>query len=595
MAVSPNVASDGPVRVTITSGGQAIPDSIEVFGVEVLHAIGRISSASIVVGDGDMPSNRWEVADSTTFLPGKEISIKAGYGDDEDVIFKGIVVKLGAQITEDNASRLHVYCQDKAVSMTFGRHNANHIDKTDSDIIKSLIGAHGLSADVDSTSVKYRELVQYYSCDWDFMMTRAEVNGLMVVVDAGKVSVKAPATSGDPALEVTWGIDLFDFQADLDARDQVETVNTVAWDPKNQAIVQGSARVQSLNRQGNLDSGKLASLLGKTPLGFQSASVLESAALKAWAQAQQVKAGLARIQGHMSFRGSAKAEVGTLIKLAGVGERYNGNVFVGGLAHEISEGEWRTRADFGLPSHWFAERADVVAPPAAGWVPGAAGLQVGVVMKLDADPAGEHRVQVEIPLLQAKNKGVWARLLQYHASKEFGAFYVPEIGDEVVIGYFNDDPSNPVILGSLYSSNRAPPYAIEAENNIKAIVTRSKARIEIDDKDVIVTIKTPAKNTVVIDDKNKSILLKDQHGNSLKLDESGITLDSIKDITMSALGNINATAKKSIAVTATGDLTAVGLNTTIEAKASITCKGTASAEFSASGQTTVRGAMVLIN
>jgi hypothetical protein len=50
-----------------------------------------------------------------------------------------------------------------------------------------------------------------------------------------------------------------------------------------------------------------------------------------------------------------------------------------------------------------------------------------------------------------------------------------------------------------------------------------------------------------------------------------------------------------IALSATSDLSAKGLNATVEAQASLTCKGTASAEFSASGTTTVRGAMVMIN
>ena len=49
----------------------------------------------------------------------------------------------------------------------------------------------------------YKELVQYYSTDWDYMMARAEVNGFLVTVDAAKVSVKAPVTSGSPVLTYT--------------------------------------------------------------------------------------------------------------------------------------------------------------------------------------------------------------------------------------------------------------------------------------------------------------------------------------------------------------------------------------------------------
>lgn len=589
------VGGDGPVRVTVMSDGQAIADTIEVIQIQVCHAIGTIPTAQIVLTDGDMASGAWPVADASTFMPGTTISIKAGYGSDEEVIFEGIVVKLGTRIDGNNMSRLNVSCQDRAVKMTLGRNSANHIDKSDADIINSLIDAHGLVPDVDATTPVFRELVQYYCSDWDFMMSRAEANALMVIVDSGKISVKAPTIDASPILELSWGVDLMDFEAEMDARSQIGTVHATAWDPKSQAIVQSSATSLSLNAQGNLDSSALADALDRTEIGLRSATMIDADALAVWAKAQQVKAGLARIRGQMKFQGTARAKVGDLIKLSGVGARYDGDVFVGRLTHQIADGNWTTEAEFGLPANWFTERPDVIAPPASGWLPGAAGLQVGIVMKLDGDPAGEHRVQVDIPVLQTETKGVWARLLQSHASQEFGAFHVPEIGDEVVIGYFNDDPSNPIILGSLYSSNRPPPYALEAENHIKAIVTRSKARIEIDDKDVTVTVRTPAENMVVISDKDQSILLQDQHGNSVKLDANGIRFDSNRDIVMSAAGSISAKAGQGIALSASGDLTARGLNVTAEAQAAFVGKGAASAELSASGQTVVRGAVVMIN
>jgi Rhs element Vgr protein len=595
MTDSPSRDIDGPVRVVILSNGSPIADTTGIYAVEVRRAVGSIASAMIEIGDGDMPTSKWDISDGDSFAPGARIIIKAGYGPGEEVIFEGIVVKIGARIDSDNASRLVVHCQDKAVQMTIGRRNANYIDQTDSDIMAKLCSAHGLTADIEKTSLKHGELVQYYCSDWDFLMARAEVNGLMVITDAGTVHAKAPVTSGSAVLKVQWGVDLYEFEADIDARSQIASVTAVAWDPKTQAVVSTSQDPAALNKQGNLASGTLASALGSQPVTLQSPTMLSSDALQAWAKGQQTRAGLARIRGRMNFQGSAKAVPGALVELAGVGERYNGTVFTGAIIHDIRDGEWRTVAEFGLPSRWFAERPDVVAPSASGWLPGAAGLQIGVVLKLDGDPAAEQRIQVKIPVLRAESEGVWARLLQYHASKDFGAFYVPEIGDEVVIGYFNDDPSNPVVLGSLYSSNRAPPYEIAAENNIKALVTRSKARIEIDDKDVIITIKTPADNKIVIDDKDKSILLSDQHGNSIKMNADGITIDSSKDIVMTAKGNISGDAKMKIALSATSDLSAKGLNATVEAQASLTCKGTASAEFSASGTTTVRGAMVMIN
>jgi len=595
MPESPQLGSDGPVRITIKSNGAPLADGVGVYEVVVSRAANTVPHARIVVRDGDMPTGEWAVGDAATFAPGAEISISAGYGDQEETIFEGVVVRLGVRISGENVSEATVECQDKAVKMTVGRKNANYIDQTDSAIMSTLVQNHGLTATIDATNQQFKELVQYYCSDWDFLLSRADVNGMLVIATDGAVSVKPPQVSAEPALSVTWGQDLIEFRADIDARTQYASVDAVGWDPKNQAIVRSTASPETLNAQGNLTSAALAQVVGLSSYVMQTATPLDNATLTTWAKAQQVKSGLARVRGRMAFQGSAKAKVGELIDIAGVGQRYSGKVFVGGLEHEIRDGNWITRVDFGLPPDWFTQRTDVVAPPAAGWLPGAEGLQVGVVLKLDGDPQGEHRIQVKVPVLDAQTPGVWARLAQYYASSTFGAFYLPEVGDEVVLGYFNNDPSHPVILGSLYSSKHAPPYTLEAANNTKALVTRSKVKIEINDEDKVVTITTPANNKVVLSDTDKSITLQDETNNKVTLTTGGITLDSPKDIKLTAKGSMTLDAVGAISITSKADVKASGLNITCDAQVAFTGKGAASAELSASGQTTVKGAMVMIN
>ncbi len=165
----------------------------------------------------------------------------------------------------------------------------------------------------------------------------------------------------------------------------------------------------------------------------------------------------------------------------------------------------------------------------------------------------------------------------------------------MILGYFNNDPSHPVILGSLYSSKRKPPYALAAENNTKAIVTRSKMKMEFEEKDKVITISTPGNNKIVISDKDKSILIQDQNSNKVELKPDGIVLDSPKDITITAKGKITLDAVQSIGITAKQDVKTAGLNISSEAQVGFTAKGNATAELSASGQTTVKGAMVMIN
>lgn len=596
MANSPLADSDGVVSITILCDGTALATTTEIVSVDIQFNLNRISTATLVLNDGDMPNATFPLSETETFKPGAAVVIQLGYDQQVTTVFSGVIIKHSIKISGDNNARLIIECKDKAIAMTVGRKNANYIDKKDSDIITALIGTYaGLTADVTATTTTHKELVQFYCSDWDFMVARAEANGMLVNLDAATVSVKAPAVSGSPVLSLTYGIDIIDFSADLDARHQFEKVSSNAWDLATLALQQGEATSATLNAQGNITSATLASVIGLSEFRLQSTVPLESEFLTSWAKAQQVKSGLARIRGHVSFQGSALAKPGSLIELAGVGARFNGNIFVSGVNHSVVDGNWITRVEFGLSPNWFTESTDVIAPPAAGITAGISGLHIGVVKKLDADPDSQHRVQVSIPEMSATTDGFWARLANFYSSNSFGAFFIPEIGDEVVLGFFNDDPSHPVILGSLYSSKNVPPYTIAAENNTKAIVTRTKMKMEFDEEKKIITIITPGANKIVISDDGKSILLQDQNSNKVTLDSSGISLDSPKDITLTAKGKIVMTATQNIEATAQMDIKQTGLNITSTANVGFTAKGSATAEVSAAGTTTIKGAMVMIN
>jgi uncharacterized protein involved in type VI secretion and phage assembly len=278
-----------------------------------------------------------------------------------------------------------------------------------------------------------------------------------------------------------------------------------------------------------------------------------------------------------------------------VGKRFDGVAWLSAVTHLIAEGDWITEAEFGMAPESLAERGELAAPMAAGLTGGVSGLQIGVVKKLDEDPEAQYKVQVELPMTQAETAGVWARLATNYGSDGVGSFFIPEVGDEVVLGFLNSDPSHPLILGSLYSSKRKPPYELTAENYTKAVVTRSKLRIVFDDEKKVITITTPGNNKIVLSDEDKSILLQDQNSNKVTLDPSGITLDSPKDIAIKAKGKITLEAVGNISVDSKADLQQSAMNIAATAKMGFTAKGTTTAELSASGQTTVKGAMVMIN
>jgi phage protein D len=557
MPVSPLEGLEGPVRVVVSSEGAALQASAVLISVTVSRFVNQVPSATLVFsdGDGDVALSGFPLSDSAQLQPGAEIRVEAGYGDGGATIFSGIVVRHGLRISSENEARLVIECRDKAVKMTAGRRNRQFADMSDADILAALIAGHGLDAAVSGAGLQHAELIQHDCTDWDFLLSRAEANGCLVSVLDGKVTVAEPEACGAAALKVAYGESLIEFEAELDARDQV-------------AEVRGSAR-------------------------DARAQVLPPAAIDRWARAQPFQSELARLRGRMRFPGSAVPRVGGVIELAGVGERFSGNVLATGVRHRIDESGWTTEVEFGTPAEWSTAQPDVVAPPAAGGVPGIEGLHVGKVLQIDDDPAGEQRVQVQLPA--AGINSVWARLMQFSASNGFGAFFVPEVGDDVLVGFLSNDPVRPVVLGSLYSSQRPPARALTARNDVKAIVTRCNARTEFNDEDQTVSVATPGQNTVLLSDKEQSITLSDQNGNTLRLGPAGIMLHSAKDIQIDARGAITLTALGSVTIGAKADVKVEGLNVTCEAQVGMTARGSASAELSANGQTAVKGAMVLIN
>lgn len=94
----------------------------------------------------------------------------------------------------------------------------------------------------------------------------------------------------------------------------------------------------------------------------------------------------------------------------------------------------------------ITEEPDVVAPAASGFLPGIRGLQIGIVKKIGDNKDFENFILVDIPLLQCEKTEIWARPVSPYASNGVGMLFLPEVDDEVVLQFINEDPCHPVII-----------------------------------------------------------------------------------------------------------------------------------------------------
>jgi len=595
MASSPIIENSDLVSINVKSNGSNIKDTYQVLSIYIENNINEIPHCVLEISDGSPAAQDFPISDSDTFVPGAEIEVLAGYENKNTSVFKGMVIQHSLSINNNEGPVLRVVCKDKAVKMTVGRKNAYFTEMKDSDIIAKLIGNNGLSAEVTDTSTPLKEVVQYYATDWDFMIARAEANGMLVFAEEGKVHVKRPDEATDAVLTLTYGYDVLEFEGSIDAASQLKSIVSNAWNPKSQSVDTQTATPGNTDT-GNLSTNTLSEVIGLDEYRLQTGGFLELNNLTNWAKAQATKSEYAKARGHIKFQGSALAKPGKLIELKGLGKRFNGNAYLSGVVHDISDGDWITTARIGISPEWHTAQVKTEAPLAAGLLPGIQGLQIGKVKQIHDDPDGEFRVLVTLPLIQSSEEGVWARLASFYATKEAGAFFYPEVDDEVVVGFLNDDPRFPIIMGSMYSSSREAPERPDEMNNLKAFVSKSKMKVSFDEEKKEIIVATPGGNTMVLSDEEQGITIKDQNNNSIKMSASGIEINSASAVSINAETSINLAANENISGSApNGSISLDGLNVSTTATTELSASGGATVSISGGAEMTLQAAMIMIN
>lgn len=249
------------------------------------------------------------------------------------------------------------------------------------------------------------------------------------------------------------------------------------------------------------------------------------------------------------------------------------------MIHQFAEGKWTLDVQFGMSPEWFTETYDIHSPAASGLFGAIRGLQIGIVTQLQDDPEGEERIMVKIPIINAQEQGIWCRIGNLDAGNERGTFFRPEIGDEVVVGFVNEDPNQAIVLGMLHSSSNPSPRSASDDNHEKGYVSRSGITFVFDDDKSAVTIETPNGKKLSINEADDAIILTDDHGHSVTLNADGISLDSAADIVIKS----------------SGDLTLEGVNVSIKAQSQFKAEGSGGAEVSTSAVAVLKGSMVQIN
>lgn len=573
----PTPASPDVCSIKMLIGGAEISGEFHVLSATVSNELNRIPAASVQVRDGEASKQTFEASDTDHFVPGKEIEIQLGYRGETQTVFKGIIVKHRVRVRK-NDTLLSLECRDETVRMTTGLKSRYYTDTTDGEILDELLGRYGLDRSVESTKPQM-SVVQYDSTDWDFLVCRAEANGHVVAVRDGKVAVGPPGVDAEPVVTAQFGATVLEFDAEIDARWQARGVTAEAWSATDQKLLSADASEPSVTGSGNLSSSELSDVIGGDPHFLRHGGKLGEPELQAWADGRMLKDRLAKVRGRVRFQGFGGVTAGDIVEVLGIGERFAGKQYVAGVRHTFANGNWETDVAFGLAPETYAATYPVTAVAAGGLLPAVNGLQIGIVTGLQDDPEGEGRIRVRVPLISDSEDGVWARLATLDAGDQRGTFFRPEIDDEVIVGFLDGDPRFPVVLGQCHSSAKPAPEPAKDDNHVKGYLSRSKLRLTFDDEKKDVMLETPSGNKLTLSEDQKTVSLVDQNGNSITLDDAGITIESAKDLTLKA----------------SGDVKLEGTNVDFKSQANFKAAGQAGVEINSSGTLTIKGSLVRIN
>lgn len=232
------------------------------------------------------------------------------------------------------------------------------------------------------------------------------------------------------------------------------------------------------------------------------------------------------------------------------------------------------------------------------------------------DPKKWGRVRVQFDWSQDV-PSPWIRTASMHAGDARGMYFVPEIGDDVMVGFEGGSPENPYVIGSLYNGKFNFSGSYNSENNLKSIKTKSGNEILFDDNGKMILknennslelhceqdgrIEIISNGDITLNAQqnllmNAGAAVKINAGTDLEVNVGGdagyssdgkTVLESGGDLEIKSNGNVKGSAMQNMEMSATQNATLSGLMTKIEASTN--------AEVSGSAMTTIKGAMVKIN
>ncbi|MEH1931196.1 VgrG-related protein [Nostoc sp.] len=577
-----------------------IKDLLQITIEESLHLPAMFT---LVVHNSYLPTNNnqseyqpWR--HEKVFEIGKKVKLGFSSSTTQDDPFKnpkkghlieGEITAIEVHFNDKSEAPIIVRGYDISHRLHRGRQNRSFLNNTDSDIVRKIAQEVGIQfGKIDESGEAHEYIFQENQTNMEFLRERAARIGFELFIEEGKINFRKP--EAQEAVILKWLDQISSFSTRVTSAEQVSAVEVRSWDYTQKKLIAFKAQSEKVitdtgNKKGSNSSNKFN--ISKPPLmTVVDKPVFSAKEAEVMAQALCDELGGEFVYADAKAEGNPYIRPGRFVNLEKMGDRFSGKYYITETRHFYSQRVYTT--EFSVRGLRSGNLYNSVSPQTR-LQPGQTFL-VGIVTN-NQDPKGLSRVKVKFPTLTEEHESYWARVVSTGAGSGRGTDWLPEINDEVLVGFEHGDIHRPYIIGAVWNGKDAPPTSINdsvvgGRVRLRTFKTRVGHQLQFVDEDKAISntgvyIETKGRHKISVNDTKKFIEIETSGGQKILIN------DLTGTISIKANATISNTATASISSTASSISSTAGVSMSMNSLGPMSMTAGAAINMTAGGAITI--------
>lgn len=452
----------------------------------------------------------------------------------KDKEFLGVIVDLKMVHRNGFNGRIIITGYSQSILLEGGKHMQSWLDKDLGSIVNDVIDAAGIDAAVKPVyTAPFEYQAQYNETHFQFLQRLAKQHNEWLYYDGTKLIFGKPSL--EDATDLEYGADIDSISISIAATPNKQGHFSYNSLEDKRETTESKDAVGGLSELGDFAFNVSKSLFGIIPNSYSNARVMDKDQIDSVVKNKQESAAA---QSNVLRATSTKQGlgVGSVVKVtSAILDNSNAEIKNHGEYIITNITHYATGA-FEYSNQFEAISSGVVQLPEPLVEMPNAESQIATVLS-NEDPKKKGRVEVQFQWQTGDMKTAWIRVMTPDAGQSDtvgvnrGYVFIPEEGDEVMVGFRYSDPNRPFVMGSMFNGTTGAGGS--DANKAKSITTRSGSTIIFDDdaNDGNITIIDAAQNMIALDGKGV-VAIKANDQISLHVGKSGLIMDKDGNITV---------------------------------------------------------------